>query len=143
MPKKSNGLSRDFLKEAGVKPERVKWLGELLEKQRRKKMSDDLLTKKGGSMGKTSRIGKDPLAWIGEQQGSKQGLQKKQLKQSKPSVREGLRDGYTRATFIIKDTHLEKLKARAYWDRRQIKQVLGEALDEYFKGKRIKPLPKA
>jgi hypothetical protein len=32
----------------------------------------------------------------------------------------------TRATFIIEEKHLEILKAIAYWERIQIKQVLGK-----------------
>jgi hypothetical protein len=52
---------------------------------------------------------------------------------------EGLKDGWTRATFILRKDHLEKIKAFAYWKRKNIKEVMDEALQTYLKGKRIKP----
>jgi len=39
----------------------------------------------------------------------------------------------TRATLIIKNDNLEKLKAIAYWERITIKQVVNEALENYIK----------
>ena len=55
------------------------------------------------------------------------------------TTQQGLHDGWTRATFILKKNHLEKLKALAYWERRTIKEVMDEALEGYLKGKKIKP----
>jgi hypothetical protein len=52
---------------------------------------------------------------------------------------EGLKDGWTRATFILRKDHLEKIKAFAYWKRKNIKGVIDEALQTFLKGKRIKP----
>jgi len=49
----------------------------------------------------------------------------------------GLHDGWTRATFILRKNHLEKLKALAYWERRTIKEVIDEALESYLKDKNI------
>jgi hypothetical protein len=40
-----------------------------------------------------------------------------------------------RATFILEENQLEILKAIAYWERKQIKEVLSEALESYFKSK--------
>ena len=57
------------------------------------------------------------------------------------SVKRGLQEGWTRATFIVREEHLEKLKALAYWDRRDVKVVLDEALEKLLKGKHIKPIP--
>jgi hypothetical protein len=54
------------------------------------------------------------------------------------SSQKGLQEGWTRATFILRDDHLEKLKALAYWERKKIKEVIGEAFSSYLKGKRIK-----
>jgi hypothetical protein len=51
---------------------------------------------------------------------------------------EGLKDGWTRATFILRKDHLEKIKAFAYWRRKNIKEVMDEALQTYLQGKRIK-----
>ncbi len=38
--------------------------------------------------------------------------------------------------------YLEKLKELAYWDRKQIKEVVDEALEAYLKGKKVQPIPK-
>jgi hypothetical protein len=51
---------------------------------------------------------------------------------------EGLREGWTRATFILREGYLEKIKSLAYWKRKNIKEVMDEALEEYLKGKKIK-----
>ena len=55
------------------------------------------------------------------------------------SSQKGLRQGWTRATFILRDAYLEKIKALAYWDRTSVKAIIDEALGGYLKGKRIKP----
>jgi hypothetical protein len=55
---------------------------------------------------------------------------------------EGLPEGWTRATFILRTDHLNKLKALAYWKRKKIKEVIDEALASYLEGKKIKPLTK-
>jgi len=41
-------------------------------------------------------------------------------------------EGETRATFIIDETLLNSLKAIAYWERKQIKAVLKEALSLFI-----------
>jgi len=51
---------------------------------------------------------------------------------------QGLQDGWTRATFILRKDYLEKLKALAYWERKKIKEVIDEALRLYFKGKKTR-----
>jgi len=51
------------------------------------------------------------------------------------------RDAWTRATFIVRRARLEKMKALAYWERQNLKQVLDRALESYLKGKAIKPIP--
>ncbi len=53
------------------------------------------------------------------------------------TTQQGLQDGWTRATFILRKHHLEELKALAYWERRTIKDVIDEALGSYLKGKMI------
>jgi hypothetical protein len=58
------------------------------------------------------------------------------------TTQRGLHDGWTRATFILRKHHLEKLKALAYWERKTIKEVIDEALCNYLEGKRIKPIGK-
>ena len=114
------------------------------------------------------RLGSDPLAWIqdtrkaeGKQsKQSKQGLQSKQEMQGKlitksragrkrTNLREvsktsqlGTREGWTRATFIMREDSLEKLKSLAFWERRSIKDLMEEVFSSYLKGKTIKPIPK-
>jgi len=73
---------------------------------------------------------------------SKQGLQKTHRKLSKPadlpkSIEAGLKTGWTRATFIVRQDNLEKVKDAAWWERRDIKDVLDDALSFYLKGKKI------
>jgi hypothetical protein len=50
----------------------------------------------------------------------------------KSSVQKGLKEGETRATFIVQEGALEKIKAIAYWDRKNIKDVLQTALELYI-----------
>jgi hypothetical protein len=54
------------------------------------------------------------------------------------SSQKGLRNGWTRATFILRNDYLEKIKALAYWERKRVKEVIDEALEAYLKGKKAK-----
>jgi len=54
---------------------------------------------------------------------------------------EGLPDGWIRATFIVQEHQLAKIKALAYWERKQIKEVITEALSAYLEGRQVEPLP--
>lgn len=54
----------------------------------------------------------------------------------------GLPEGWTRATFIIKQELNEKLKALAYWDRVTVKEVVHEALSCYLQDKNVRAMPK-
>ena len=70
-----------------------------------------------------------------------------QFKEITKSSQEGTKENETRATFIINEELLEKLKAIAYWDRVLIKDVVNTALLESiakYEEKRgvIKPIPK-
>ena len=56
------------------------------------------------------------------------------------SSQKGLKDGWTRGTFILKKEYLEKLKVLAYWERKKIKEVIDEALGAYLRGKKIKQM---
>ena len=44
----------------------------------------------------------------------------------------GLREGLTRATFIIREDTLDRLKERAYDDRKKLKDLVTEALNYYL-----------
>jgi len=54
---------------------------------------------------------------------------------------EGLPDGWIRATFIVQEDQLAQIKALAYWERKQIKEVITEALSAYLAGRHVEPLP--
>ncbi len=45
---------------------------------------------------------------------------------------EGTKENETRATFIVNEEVLEKVKAIAYWERLNIKEVVGDALNEFI-----------
>jgi len=66
-------------------------------------------------------------------------------KQSKPSGRsttsKGLRPGWTRATFIVREETVQQLKAVAYWDRKELKRVVDEAFRSYLDGREVNPIP--
>jgi len=108
-------------------------------------------------MAKKERLGSDPfkessLNWIQDtrekekptkKDKSKQNLQsnnsihsKQNLQSIHSTKKKGLKKGWTRATLIIKDEHLEKIKEIAYWDRKKIKEIVDEALTNYFRNKK-------
>lgn len=60
----------------------------------------------------------------------KKGRPVTQTKEITKSSQEGTKENETRATFIVNEELLEKLKAVAYWERRMIKQVIASALEE-------------
>lgn len=53
----------------------------------------------------------------------------------------GLRPGWTRATFIVREETVQQLKAVAYWDRKELKKVVEEAFRAYLKDNQAKPVP--
>jgi len=114
-------------------------------------------------MDKKPRLGTDPLSWIGDSGGSKQGkqglpskqelqgrlLRKSRAGRKRTNLREvsktsqlGTAEGWTRATIIMREDYLEKLKALAYWERKSIKDLMDEVYSAYLKGKTVKPMPK-
>ena len=59
----------------------------------------------------------------------------------------GTKVNETRATFIVNEDLLEKLKALAYWDRVAIKDIVNQALEDHIarhekKNGEIKAMPK-
>jgi hypothetical protein len=62
----------------------------------------------------------------------KRGRPVTQTKEITKSSQEGTKENETRATFIIKEDLLDKLKAVAYWDRMLIKDVINTALTTYI-----------
>ncbi len=77
----------------------------------------------------------------------KRGRPVTQTKEITKSSQEGTKENETRATFIINEELLEKLKAIAYWDRVLIKDVINGSLAETVakyekKNGAIKTVPK-
>jgi len=62
-------------------------------------------------------------------------------KETRKQSEEGCKAGETRATFILNEELLDKLKAVAYWKRLMIKEALEEALDSYLTTEEVKPRP--
>lgn len=50
---------------------------------------------------------------------------------------EGLQDNFTRATFIVKEDLLKKLKDYAYTERETLKDVVNRMLTEFLEGKEV------
>ncbi len=98
------------------------------------------MSKKNFTGGLNSLLGDQP-------EKPKRGRPVTQTKEITKSSQEGTKDKETRATFIVNEDLLEKLKAIAYWDRVLIKDVVNTALQETVakyekKNGDIKPIPK-
>ena len=59
------------------------------------------------------------------------------------TTQEGTYEGDTRATFILSEAKLEKLKALAYWERITQKDLIDQAIDMLLKSKDPELLEKA
>ena len=59
------------------------------------------------------------------------------------TIQEGTYEGDTRATFILSEAKLEKLKALAYWERITQKDLIDQAIDMLLKSKDPELLEKA
>lgn len=98
------------------------------------------MSKKNFTGGLNSLLGDQP-------ERPKRGRPVTQTKEITKSSQEGTKENETRATFIINEELLDKLKAIAYWDRVLIKDVVNTALQEIVakyekKNGDIKPIPK-
>jgi len=98
------------------------------------------MSKKNFTGGLNSLLGDQP-------EKPKRGRPVTQTKEITKSSQEGTKENETRATFIVNEELLEKLKAIAYWDRVLIKDVVNTALQETVvkyekKNGDIKPVPK-
>lgn len=98
------------------------------------------MTKKNFTGGLNSLLGDRPDK-------PKRGRPKTSTREITKSSQEGTKEKETRATFIVNEDLLEKLKAVAYWERKLIKEIvdtaLQDAIDKYEKKSGdIKPIPK-
>ena len=101
------------------------------------------MSKKNFTGGLSSLLGENTK----ENRLNKIGRPKTQFKEITKSSQEGTKENETRATFIINDDLLEKLKAIAYWERALIKEVVHTALQDAVekhekKNGEITPIPK-
>lgn len=98
------------------------------------------MSKKNFTGGLNSLLGEQPEA-------PKRGRPVTQTKEITKSSQEGTKENETRATFIVNEELLEKVKALAYWDRVLIKDVVTTALEDAVakylkKNGELKPIPK-
>ena len=98
------------------------------------------MSKKDFTGGLNSLLGDQP-------EKPKRGRPVTQTKEITKSSQEGTKEKETRATFIVNEDLLDKLKAIAYWERKLIKEVVDIALQEAVakyekKSGDIKPIPK-
>lgn len=103
------------------------------------------MSKKNFKSGLDSLLGSEESKPIEKK--STRGRPRTNFKKIVKSSQEGTKEGETRATFIIEEISLDKLKAIAYWDRKKIKQVTNEAIALYIKTwekknkKEVPPIP--
>lgn len=97
------------------------------------------MSKKNFSGGLNSLLG-------GEPEKKRPGRPRTSTRVAEKSSQEGTKEKETRATFIVNEELLDKVKAIAYWDRLRIKDVLNNALEDaiakYEKKKgKVEPIP--
>jgi hypothetical protein len=92
------------------------------------------MSKKNFSGGLSSLITDQP-------QKARRGRPVTQTREITTSSQEGTIEGETRATFIVKEDIVDKLKAIAYWDRLLLKDVINLAIQEYIDKRKPKPRP--
>ena len=61
--------------------------------------------------------------------------EKQSRKEITKTTQEGTYEGEIRATFILNEAKLEKLKALAYWERTKQKDLIDQAIDMLLKSK--------
>ena len=98
------------------------------------------MSKKNFTGGLSSLLGNQP-------EKPKRGRPVTQTKEITKSSQEGTKESETRATFIVNEDLLEKVKAIAYWERELIKDTINRALQETVnsyikKNKVLKAIPK-
>ena len=97
------------------------------------------MSKKNFTGGLNSLLGDTPET-------TKRGRPVVKTKEITKTSQQGTKEKETRATFIVNEELLEKLKAIAYWDRLLIKDLINTAFEETIskhekKHGNIKPIP--
>jgi hypothetical protein len=83
------------------------------------------MSKKNFTGGLNSLLGEKP-------EKAKRGRPVTQTKEITKSSQQGTKEKETRATFIVDEELLDKIKAVAWWDRLQIKDVVNTALKNHI-----------
>ena len=83
------------------------------------------MSKKDFKGGIDSLLGDKPVP-------KKRGRPRTQFKEITKTTQIGTKEGEIRATFLIDEAQLEKVKAIAWYERRKIKDIIGEALKKYI-----------
>lgn len=68
---------------------------------------------------------------------AKRGRPRTNFREITKSSQEGLPENWTRATFIVREDHLQTLKDYAYTQRMTIRDALDEALEQYLADKKV------
>lgn len=68
---------------------------------------------------------------------AKRGRPRTNFREVTKSSQEGLPENWTRATFIVRESHLETLKDYAYTQRMTIRDALDQALEQYLEDKQV------
>lgn len=88
---------------------------------------------------------------LGDAKQPEQAAEPKEQKAAKKEITKtsqiGTKEKETRATFIVQEDLLEKMKAVAYWDRTLIKDIVNNAFEDYLtryekKNGEVKEVPK-
>jgi hypothetical protein len=88
---------------------------------------------------------------LGDTNQAEQATEPKEPKAAKKEITKtsqiGTKEKETRATFIVNEDLLEKMKSLAYWDRVLIKDIVNNAFEDYIarhekKNGEIKEMPK-
>ncbi len=97
------------------------------------------MSKKNFSGGLNSLLGDEPTK-------KRPGRPKTSTRVAEKSSQEGTKEKETRATFIINEELLDKVKAIAYWERLRIKDVINSSLEDAIakyekKNGKVEPIP--
>lgn len=85
-----------------------------------------------------------PLKPAASTQGEQQPAARNKARAAKPVSKDktskaGLPEGWSRATFIVKEEYLEKLKDYSYWERLTLKEAMDGILAQFFNGREVRP----
>lgn len=85
----------------------------------------------------------EPILEKKESKPNKRGRPKTAFKEISSTTQLGTLEGEARFTCILKEEHIDKIKALAYWERMQIKELFHDMLEHYFSQKGTKHLNQA